>query len=67
MLHRLLNGDGSRAGLWGAISIFHVKSFVTLLLAIGNIAIWGCMAHTSTPPLDLFLLLNENNKLPFME
>ena len=35
---------GSRAGLWGGHnSLFHVKSFLTPLLGIGNIAVSGAM------------------------
>ena len=47
--------DGSRAGLWGVIvqnwtlgghkCLFHVKSFLKLLFAIGSTAVWGAMAH----------------------
>ena len=36
---------GSRAGLWGGLNCpFQVKSFLTLLFAIGNIAALGVMA-----------------------
>ena len=42
-------GALSRTGLWGDHKcLFHVKSFLTLLFAVGNIAVWG---H-GPPPLD---------------
>ena len=37
---------GSIAGNWGGglNCLFHIKGLLTLLFAIGNIAVWGAMA-----------------------
>ena len=57
LIPQLASRGESRAGIWGRgrnpeldfwgdhKCLFHVKSFITLLFAIGNIAVWG-----SCPP-----------------
>ena len=50
--------SGSRAGLWGGLNcLFHVKSFLMLLFAIGNIAVWAPPAPAPAHTVSIVILL----------
>ena len=57
---------GSRAGLRGGGHnfLFHVKSFLTLLFTIGNIAVWGAMDPRIPRILPCVYLCGHRNSIP---